>query len=294
MRMLTKNNPIIKYALLIWFISIETISFSQKSNDCDLLFINHLVNRGYFKEAIYMLDSTDCYKDQLNDTVFYLRGWSHYSLKQLLLSSENLIRVSPASEFYLKSHYFAAYNYIYNGNYDLAFSTLTDISDNQNKTLSLMNLELSGLFLLQQNFLKYEESVKKINRDQYEISESFGKLQGISAEMKMHKGKSPFVAGLISGIIPGSGKYYAGKKGEAITTFISTTGLGLVTAESIRKNGLKSFRSIAFGTAFAFSYVANIYGAVVTVKIIETEYNNNVKNSILFNLHVPIRNTFDK
>jgi TM2 domain-containing membrane protein YozV len=112
--------------------------------------------------------------------------------------------------------------------------------------------------------------------------------------MRTHKKKSPFVAGLLSGILPGSGKFYSGKKGEAITTFISTAGLGLVTAESYRKKGLNSFRTIAFGTAFAFSYIANIYGAVMTVNIIETEYKDNVKNTILFNLHIPIRNTFDR
>lgn len=292
--MMMSSNSLIKYALLSCFISFETISFSQNSSGCDLQFINHLVNRGYFKEAIYLLDSTDCSIDQSNDTVLYLRGWSLYSLKQLLQSSENLTKVAPSSEFYLKSHFFAGYNYLHTGNYDLALKTLSDISITQNRELSLMNFEMAGLFLLQGDFIKYDESASMVNRSQYEISESFENLKRISENFKSHKRKSPFVAGLLSGIIPGSGKFYGGKKGEAITTFISTTGLGLVTAESIRKKGLNSFRTIAFGTAFAFSYVANIYGAVMTVNIIETEYNDNVKNSILFNLHIPIRNSFDR
>lgn len=294
MIMMIKNNSLIKYALLSWFISFEAISLSQNSAGCDLQFINHLVNRGYYKEAIFLLDSTDCSLNQSNDTVFYLRGWSLYSLKQLLRSSENLIKVDPSSEFYLKSHFFAGYNYLHAGNYDLAFKTLSDIQITQTRELSLRNFELAGLFLLQGNYIKYDESAGLVNRSQYEISESFDNLNKISDDLKNHKRKSPFVAGLLSGIIPGSGKFYAGKRGEAITTFISTTGLGLVTAESIRKKGLKSFRTIAFGTAFAFSYAANIYGAVMTVNIIETEYNDNVKNSILFNLHIPIRNSFDR
>jgi TM2 domain-containing membrane protein YozV len=102
------------------------------------------------------------------------------------------------------------------------------------------------------------------------------------------------IAGLFSGIIPGSGKFYSGKKGEAISAFIATTGLGLVTWENYRKSGFNSFKTIAFGTAFAFSYVANIYGSVISINVLETEFRNNVKNSILFNLHIPLRNSFDK
>ena len=284
----------IKYALFICFLSFKAFSFSQNSADCDLRFINHLVNRGNYHEALYLLDSTDCSLNQLNDSVFYLRGWSLYSLKKLLQSSENLIRVSSSSEFYLKSHFFAAYNYTHSGNYEIALKTLSDISIQSERELSLHNLELAGIFLLQGNLIKFDESVSLINRNQYEISESYDNLLRISTDMKTHKKKSPFVAGLISGIIPGSGKLYSGKKGEAITTFISTVGLALVTAESYRKTGFNSFRTIASGTAFVFSYVANIYGALMTVNIIETEYNDNVKNSILFNLHIPIRNTFDR
>jgi TM2 domain-containing membrane protein YozV len=289
-----KSKSIIKYSLFIWFLSFKALSFSQNSADCDLRFINHLVNRGNYTEALFLLDSTACASNQINDTVFYLRGWSLYSLKQLLKSSENLIRVSASSQFYLKSHFFAAYNYTHIGNYDIALRVLSDISLSTDREISLKNLELAGIFLLQGNQKKFDESASMINRNQYEISESYDNLQGISINMKTHKKKSPLVAGLLSGIIPGSGKFYSGKKGEAITTFISTVGLGLVTAESIRKQGVNSFSTIAFGTAFAFSYVANIYGAVITVNIIETEYNDNVKNSILFNLHIPIRNTFDR
>jgi tetratricopeptide (TPR) repeat protein len=259
-----------------------------------LLFINHLVNRGNYNEALYLLDSADCTSNQSNDTVFYLRGWSLYSLKQLLQSSENLIRVSTSSEFYPKSHFFAAYNYTHTGNYDNALKILSDISISSARELSLKNFELAGIFLLRGNNIKFDESITLVNRNQYEISESYDNLQKVSTDMRTHKKKSPFVAGLLSGILPGSGKFYSGKKGEAITTFISTAGLGLVTAESYRKKGLNSFRTIAFGTAFAFSYIANIYGAVMTVNIIETEYKDNVKNTILFNLHIPIRNTFDR
>jgi hypothetical protein len=140
----------------------------------------------------------------------------------------------------------------------------------------------------------FEDSFGKTNKSLYELSGSSENLQKISEDLKKHKNKSPLIAGVLSGIIPGSGKFYSGKKGEAISAFIATAGLGLVTWENYKKSGLNSFKTIAFGTAFAFSYVANIYGSIITVNILETEYRNNVKNSILFNLHIPLRNSFDK
>jgi TM2 domain-containing membrane protein YozV len=281
-------------ALILFFLSLTSISFSQNSTPCDLKFVFHLVNAGDNEEAIYLLDSTNCYSGYSNDSLNYLRGWSLYSLKRLVPSSESLIKVRPGSEFYLKSHFFAAYNYTYTLNFSKALETLSRIEFNSEKLNSLKNLELSGIYLLQGQKDKFEDYFSRTNRTYYEISESAENLQKISADLYKHKTKSPVVAGLLSTIIPGSGKFYAGKRGEAISAFIANAGLGLVTWENYRKSGLNSFRTIAFGSAFVFSYAANIYGAILNVNMQETEYKENVKNSILFNLHIPLRNSFDK
>jgi TM2 domain-containing membrane protein YozV len=291
-----KNRNILKIhiGLLVLFISFEILGFAQSPGRCDKKFIDHLVNAGDFEEALYLLDSTGCFSEQLNDTISYLRGWSLYSVKRLIPSSESLVKVSSDSPFYFKSHFFAGYGFAHTGNYNSALDVFSNIDVNNEKMGSLKNYEIAGVYLLQGNINMYEKSLSLINKSQYEISDSYDNLNKIVADLKMHKRKSPLVAGVLSGIVPGSGKFYAGKKGEAISALIASVGLGLVTWENYRKNGLKSFKTIAFGTAFAFSYAANIYGAVMTVSILETEYKNNVKNSILFNLHIPLRNTFDK
>jgi len=284
----------IKTGLALFFLSFTSISFSQNSTPCDLKFVYHLVNAGDIEEVIYLLDSTNCYSEPSNDSLNYLRGWSLYSLKRLVPSSESFIKVKPGSEFYLKSHFFAVYNYTYTANFSEALETLSKIEFNSEKLNSVKNFELSGIYLLQGQKKNFEDYFSKINRSYYEISESAENLQKISADLYKHKIKSPVIAGLLSAIIPGSGKFYAGKRGEAISAFIANAGLGLVTWENYRKSGLKSFRTLAFGSAFMFSYAANIYGAVITVNMMETEYKENVKNSILFNLHIPLRNSFDK
>jgi hypothetical protein len=97
----------------------------------------------------------------------------------------------------------------------------------------------------------------------------------------------------MSAIIPGSGKLYAGKTGEGIATMIATTGLGLITWENLRKLGFNHAKTIVFGTFFAATYISNIYGSVISVKIIENEYQDVIHNQILFQLHIPLRNFFE-
>ena len=96
---------IVKIGLIVIFLSFTSLSFSQESLKCDLKFIDHLVNTGNYEEALFLLDSSDCLSDHLNDSVNYMKGWSLYSLKRLSSSSESLIKVSSISEFYLKSHF---------------------------------------------------------------------------------------------------------------------------------------------------------------------------------------------
>ena len=283
-----------KIALIVVLLCFKCLSYSQESSDCDLKFIDHLVNKGDYQEALFLLDSSDCLSLHLNDSANYLKGWSLYSLKRLLSSSESLIKVSSASEFYLKSHFFAAYNFAHIGNYSEALKTFSETNVISERDISLRNFEIAGVSLLQGNKTMFEDYYNKTDRKFYELSGSSENIQKIAEDLDKHKRKSPVIAGMLSGIIPGSGKLYAGKKGEAISAFIAAAGLGLVTWENYRKNGWNSFGTIAFGSAFVFSYAANIYGAVVTVNVLETEYRNNVKNSILFNLHIPLRNSFDK
>jgi hypothetical protein len=280
--------------LIVVFYSFHANTFSQNNLNCDLKFIDHLVYTHCYEEALFLLDSSECSSLQMNDTINYLRGWSLYLLNQPVSSSENLLKVTPASSFYLKSHFYGAYNYVLTGNYDKATEALDKIELKNDSLISLKNYQITGIKLLQGNLPSFEKWFYKTDKGHSEITDLYNGLLSISVEMKNHRGKSPFVAGLMSAIIPGSGKFYAGKKGGAISAFLSTAGLGLVTWENYRKSGLSSLKTIAFGSIFAVTYIANIYGSVFTVRIMETEYKENVKSTILFNLHIPLLSTFGK
>jgi hypothetical protein len=292
--MVNNHSRIIQIAWTIIILSIPARIFSQNIPDCDLKFIEHLVKTGCYKEALYILDSGECAPFQMNDSIIYLRGWSLYLSNQPLAASESLIKIEPSSVYYLKSHFYASYNYTQAANFDKAEESLEKLEIRSDSMISLKNYQLAGLKLMRGDIPTFEELFNAVDHTHYGLSDPYKSLLNLSAEMKSHKSKSPFAAGLMSGIIPGSGKLYAGKKGEAVTAFLSTVGLGLVTWENYRKSGINSFKTIIFGSAFAVTYIANIYGAVFSVRIMEKEYNENVKSTILFNLRIPLDRTFGK
>ena len=113
-------------------------------------------------------------------------------------------------------------------------------------------------------------------------------------QIQMFRPKSPWVAGIMSVVIPGSGKIYAGKTGQGIITFIQNLALGLQAYEAYRRDGWKSPRFLVYGGLFTFFYVGNIWGSALTVHVRRQEFNDKVNEQILFNMQIPIRTVFNQ
>ena len=281
-----------KYFCLVVSILMVRVGFAQ--NKSELPFIEHLINKGYFDEAIHLIDSDSIiYGQDQKDSLYYYKGWAHYSLKNLEQSTISLLKVDEESPFYLKSRFFAGYNQIFLENYTEAWKIISQLNVRDETSLSLVHFELSGIDLLQGNWSKAKEQLKLVNPTIATINQQVAALNQMCKEEETHRTKSSLLAGVMSCIIPGSGKIYAGKTGEGIASLIATTGFGLITWENYRKLGISNVKTIFFGSIFAANYVSNIYGSVISVRIIENEYKDAKHNQILFQLHIPLRNFFE-
>ncbi len=277
--------------LIVFLFFIQTASAQIKS---EIPFIGHLINKGYYKEAIYLIDRDILiYGKQQQDSLNYFRGWARYSLKNLEQSTISLCEVGQESPFYLKSHFFAGYNQIYLENYPEARKIFETINIQDEPILSLLKFELSGMEMLLGNWQKAKEPLELVNMDNAILSQQVIALKKICKEHESHRSKSAVLAGIMSGIIPGSGKIYAGKTGAGIASMIGTVGFGLIAWENYHKLGITNAKTIIFGSIFAANYVSNIYGSVMSVRIIKNEYKNAIHNQILFQLHIPLRNFFE-
>lgn len=281
-----------KHLTFFVFVLATLPGFSQVNSD--IPFIKHLINKGYYKEAIYLIDrDTFDYQKQQLDSLHFFHGWAHYSLKNLEQSTHFLLKVGNESPFYRKSHFFAGYNQIYLENYDEAQNIFNQMNIREEPHLSLLNFELTGIDMLQGNWQQAKEQLKLVNENNATLYEQVLALEEICKEHENHSSKSPVLAGIMSGIIPGTGKIYAGETGSGIASMIGTVGFGLITWENYHKRGIKNAKTIIFGSIFILNYVSNIYGSVISIKVSENEYKYTVHNQILFQLHIPLRNFFE-
>ncbi len=281
-----------RYSLLIVLLLLIKQGISQENSE--LPFIKHLIDKEFFKEAIHLIDhDTTPYGEQQRDSINYYKGWAFYSLKRLEESTQSLLKVNRESAFFSKSYFFSGYNQLYLGNYSEARKIFGEMNIRSEPDLSLLNLELGGLEMLEGNWTKSKELLDKINKENAALHQQVFALQEIRKEHETHRSKSPVLAGIISGIIPGSGKIYAGKTGSGIASMIGTIGFGFITWENYRKAGITNAKTLLFGSIFAVNYVSNIYGSVISVKIIENEHKNAIQNQVLFQLHLPLRNFFE-
>ncbi len=86
-------------------------------------------------------------------------------------------------------------------------------------------------------------------------------LQGSYLAYKKMFNKKPWKAAAYSALVPGLGKWYAGKKSSALLGFLINVAYGAQSYESYRRLGPAHPFSIVNYSALAVFYFANVYGS---------------------------------
>ena len=119
-------------------------------------------------------------------------------------------------------------------------------------------------------------------------AKSFVDVWNATPEIPGYKPKSPWLAGVMSAVIPGSGKIYAGDLRSGISTLMIVGALGGIAAESWIKLGGRDWRTIALSSVFGLFYIGNIYGSALSVSVIRNTYQDAEKATLLFDLRIPL------
>ena len=124
--------------------------------------------------------------------------------------------------------FFAGYNYSYLQKTDSAIKTLESIKLNDSDSINneLQTFELASTALLKRNYKKYEALKPKLKYNCYAIKSPELKMDGFYNKLSAHKFKSPAIAGILSALVPGAGKFYAGKRKQALGSFLPIATLG--------------------------------------------------------------------
>jgi len=230
-------------------------------------------------------------KQPVSDSINYFLGWTLYRQQVLGVSAERLLKVSPTSSFYDKSQFFAAFNFAFERRFDDGLNVLQKPQDSEVNE-ELRHFQRAGLYLLKRDLDGYEQEAKYFKGEFFAMSEEQKRFETYAEKIRGVKKRSPFVAGLFSAIVPGTGKIYAGKGRQGVAAFLPIAALGVQTWENQRKRGWDHPLTIVYAGLFSIFYVGNIWGSVLSVKIVNDETNEGIDQGILFDMHIPLRTIF--
>ncbi|MFY0685931.1 MAG: hypothetical protein JXQ90_02135 [Cyclobacteriaceae bacterium] len=98
------------------------------------------------------------------------------------------------------------------------------------------------------------------------------------------KRKSPVLAGMLSGLIPGLGKVYSKRAKDGLFSLLMTVSAGWQSYRGFSKNGVRSAVGWGFGVMATAFYAGNVYGGVKSARVfndqIDEEYNEKLRAHI--------------
>lgn len=268
------------------------LSRTSQGQDFDYTFLKYLNDSRQYST---LLDYSKYLQDEKhisNDTLFFFEGKSYYAEKNHKNAFESLSKVKSSSVYYSESVFLAFINAIYNESYQKGASMLDSFVPKDTVLSDFKYYQLAALSLLKREISSYEAYKENITSNYYFTEKEQRSLDQIAVDLKEQRNKSVWLAGLYSAILPGAGKFYAGKRGQGIYTFIISSFLALQTWESYHKSGVESPRFIIYGSLFSLFHVANIWSSSLAVKRYNNELNEAINYRIRMDMHIPIRALF--
>lgn len=251
----------------------------------DFDFANYLLDNGLRHDALTLVRGSFA----PSDTLDYLRGWVLFGDRKLSQASAFLGRVPASSVFYDKSLFYNVVSLANLGDYARAASLLPAARPAH---AELAAVEGAGLALLSGRPQDWPSLSSRFTFQDYNLAEAERVLTEIYEARFASKQKSPWLAALASAVLPGAGKFYAGRAGEGAAALLGVGSLAAMTAEQWRKHGPEDWRTLAFGALCATFWIGNIYGSYMSVSIQRNEILAAQDTAILYHLHLPLRSIF--
>ena len=286
--------------LLMPFISqgqSDSLTFPSPENDPlkeEISFISYLNDRGAYRDALLAISA---FKKEFTevtpgttDTLNFFTAWSLYQLKQSDSSIIYFDKIPATSEFSDKAFFYGILNRIYSGKYTESVVLLSSFK--KESYIPLRNFQLSAVALLQKDLSRFDSLSKSFDGTHYAFSEEQTSLIKYADTLRNYPKKSAFLAGLMSALVPGSGKIYTGKTGQGVAAFLEIAALGGATAEYYFRSGPKSAGFIIFGSLFSLFYIGNIWGSALSVHVNRNDFYQRIDNNIMVDLHIPLRRIF--
>lgn len=112
-------------------------------------------------------------------------------------------------------------------------------------------------------------------------------LHGLTSDFEAQKFKKPWLAMSMSALLPGSGKAYSGRWGDAAISFVFISTSAFASYRAFNRKGIRSVNGWLFGAVAVSFYSSNIYGSLKAARNhnedVRSAYRENAKRIIYSN-----------
>ncbi len=257
-------------------------------------FAQHLITiKNYNECATYidqlLMNDAMHFSSAQKDSLYFYQGFSFFrniDMDSALLFWQK-VPLRANEPISINTHFHSAAIYYKKQNWEAYHKELLQLKAEglQGNDLELWKLYAACEAVMEQNPKKFDSLFVTINLDQFVLKQECTDIK-IAANRLLHpKKRNGATAALLSTVIPGSGKLYAGYSGAALGAFITNAIIGGVAAENYFKSGLKSPNFIAAAGLFAIFYSGNIIGSLYSVKNKANENKKYYRSIMVFNMY---------
>ena len=286
-----------KFLLVIWLSITPLLSFAFAEEPVEyyapenvLKFADFLYEQGDYLRAAGEYQRYLFYKPQDTEQIHYKIAVSYRfggKTEQAIQGFETLLRTYPESEFASRAYYQIGATYFLMDQFDQStlflHEALPRITDTRQHAEAEQLIGLS--YLKQKRWSEASEVFKTLQEsDVMPIREKAVVYHNYAEKGARLSTRSPFLAGTLSTIVPGAGRLYTGRLGDALNSLFTIGLTGWQAYDGFRRDGISSAKGWTLGTLCGIFYVGNIYGSVISARV----YNRHVTDEFLATLTVAL------
>ena len=207
--------------------------------------------------------------------------------EQAIQGFEAILQASPESQYVNRAYYQIGATYFLQGQFEQSIQFLSDALPRITDTRQHAEAEqLIGLsYLKQKRWTEAGQLFQALQKsDVVQVKQKSEVYHLYAKEGANLPTRSPFLAGTLSTIVPGAGRLYTGRFGDALTTLFTVGLAGWQAYDGFRRDGISSAKGWTLGTLCGVFYVGNIYGSVISARV----YNRHVTDEFLATLSVEL------
>ena len=254
--------------------------------------IDYFIEKEHYSEALESISIAENQENIPKDSLLFITAQVYMKKRNIDSSIHFFDGINEESDLFFESQFNAFFCEAYIGKHKAAENRILNIFPPSNEEKEAKSILYLFIRLLNLDFKITEDDIKNLNIKSENLKPYKDYLKTYFNEYNEIKTKSPLLGGLLSAIVPGLGKFYAGYKRKALATTITVIPLSILTSEILFKDGIKSPKFIISSSIFLIFHIGNIVGSYYSVPIYKQEKINELNKKVYIDIHHIVRRIY--